>query len=56
MRGRLQQRIKRTMGLCVGTHLRQRGEVRGPDRRKITQDFIKPERGNEGRGYEDAAK
>lgn len=36
--GRLQQRIYRTMALCWRTHLSQRGEVRGPDRRKITQE------------------
>lgn len=26
------------MALCFSTHLSQRGEVRGPDRRKITQE------------------
>lgn len=26
------------MALCWRTHLSQRGEVRGPDRRKITQE------------------
>lgn len=36
--GRLQRRIRRTMALCWRTHLIQRGEVRGPDRRKITQE------------------
>lgn len=36
--GRLQRRIWRTMALCFNTHLSQRGEVRGPDRRKITQE------------------
>lgn len=36
--GRLQRRIWRTMALCFSTHLSHRGEVRGPDRRKITKE------------------
>lgn len=38
MPGRLQQRILRTMALCWRTHLSHRGEVRGPDHSKITQE------------------
>lgn len=36
--GSLQRRICRTMALCSSTHLSQRGEVRGPDRCKITKE------------------
>lgn len=35
---RLQQRFMGTMAPCWRTHLSQSGEVRGPDRRKITQE------------------
>lgn len=48
--GRLQRRIRRTMALCSSTHLSQRGEVRGPDRWKITkeQTSLNPRGGTEG--------
>lgn len=52
--GSLQRRICRTMALCSSTHLSQRGEVRGPDRCKITkeQTSLNPRGGTEGRGRE----